>query len=685
MTLINLDACSNPQHSHFDVHEKSRYPDPDAAYEETIRVTYPPLQELSYKRRASVYVRDLPAPEQPPAIGPPQAGDGGAAYADDDDSDAEESAKRFKRAIEEDRRDTISVTALAVTTTLLPREKKEFAITNATTIKEMVEAVDGQMVDALSFYAESLVVRPSVRLVPMSAAEIAANTGSNDSYKWVELVLPKGFSLALSDLEYWKMLGFTQPNITSTLAGREIAKAISNDKEDATIAEKTLTVRSANPVLPDATVESMYIAYRALMRKEKSLPQNLRNVRSALEWTPLNRLRFKIEFPRERIRYKASPSYLALTLQNILDVICEVFGFDPDVFVQIQKVGVDSLAMNGLATSDDDPEFKIKITFKDLDYAKLWGLPTTQLSYSTKQALQVALLPGLTDAHAELSEDQAGDVDAEVEKLIGNISDVSDWPERRVPIAIGARQSVYKQWTQAIAKAAEEAERKRKKEEDDRRALLQQLAEPQQPPAVVEVEQQQPPAVVVVVEPQEPPAEPQEPPAVVVVEQQQPPAVVVVGPQEPPAVVVAEPQQPPPQQVAPAQPPPPVEPRIVDEPNPQLQPPSTFTSWPPQTVINRCEAPVGFPDKYHILLLQGEPTDYIIEHGQVCILGYVNKAAVSSKGCLLVNNQIERVLEVQFVSKNLVLYAHPRPQQPNAKQDLFLRVTLNVRQVRKLK
>lgn len=682
VNLINLDVCSNAEHKHFDTYELSTYPDPAVAYTETVPVAYPPLKELSYKRRSSVYVTSLKPPiptAPPPPPLPPQQQQQEPAFVDDDDEAEEEenagAGKRFKRAANED---TISVTAIAVTTTLQPNTKTEYSITNSTTMQELVESLDGMIVDALSYYTHCLKVRPTLRLANMTAEEIASNAGSTEAYKWVELVLPKGFSLAFPELETWKMLGFTQPNIVTTLAARQLPKVIANTQDDATIAEKTLTVRSAMPLLPTATVESLFIGYRTLIHKERLLPENLRKVQLALEWSPLNKIRFKITFPRDRIRYQGSPTYLALTLKNIVDLICEIFGFDVDNFVQIEKLG-NKIVMAALSNDPASPEFKIKIAFQDLEYAKYWGLNTTQINYSSRDTTQfefAAIPPGLEDPHAALGEEQAIAVDSEVDKLLGNISSVLDWPNNKIPIAIGVRQDLYKDWTEAMTERAErerknkekeeEEEKKRKKAAADAKAEEEKkVKEEEEKRKKKEQEERQRHL------PEQAAAEP--PPAAAAVE----PVQVV-----PPVGIEVRQEQ---QQQPPAHLPVVAPPRIIEEANPQVKPPTTFVSWPPPAVIQRCEAPAGFPEKYHILLLQGEPSDYIIEHGQVCILGYINKTTVSSKGCVLVNNQIERVLDVQFLSKSLLLYTHPKTNPLDAKKDAFLRATLNIKQVRKIK
>ena len=553
--------------------------------------------------------------------------------------------------------DSISVTAIALTTTLLPPNQTGITITNDMTMQQLIESVDGLIVEALSFYATSLKIRPSIRLVNMTQDEIAANTGASMDYKWVELVLPKGFSLALPDQEHWKMLGFVQPNLLSILTGRAISKAISNDKDQAVISEKVMTVRSAMPILPSTTVESEFIRYRVLIKKERSLPEHLRNLKIGLEWSPLNKIRFKVHFPRDRIRYSKSPSYLALVLRNIMDVICEIFGFDPDLFVQIEKFA-DKLIMASLSEEPTSPEFKIKLSFSSLEYAKYWSLNSTQINYSSKSLTQIPFdAPAGPDAHASLEEDEATLVDSEVDKLLGNITSVADWPNNRTPIAIAIRQQVFQEWTEAVTarekKLKEEEEAKKKKEAEEKEAA----AAKQRQEALAAA------AAAAAAPPPPPPA----------VEPEQPPVIEQIQPDPEPAVQPPAPQ--------PAQEPA----QIVNIPNPQMKPATQFVSWPPKSNIRRCAAPAGFPEKYHVLLLQGEPTDYIVEHGQVCILGYINKSTVSSKGCLLVNNQIERILDVQFLSKSLELYIHPKSNPLSVKKDGFLRATLNIKQLRKIK
>lgn len=119
----------------------------------------------------------------------------------------------------------------------------------------------------------------------------------------------------------------------------------------------------------------------------------------------------------------------------------------------------------------------------------------------------------------------------------------------------------------------------------------------------------------------------------------------------------------------------------IQVPNPEIKPAARFRVLADRRT-GRCDQPAGFPQKYHILLLQGERSDYIAGFGQCCLLGYMNNNKVTSKGCILVNSQIERTLDLQFLSKDLTLYVHPTTAPLNPALDGFVRATLTVKQVK---
>ena len=296
----------------------------------------------------------------------------------------------------------------------------------------------------------------------------------------MQLTLPKGMSVALPDGDHWRMLGFTQAHIVTTLSNRPIGKSISNAKDDAITTEKTLVVRSTNPVLPTATVDSMYSQFKLSQRKASQVPPELRELKLLIDWSVMHKIRFKVEFPSEKIRYPKSPSYLALALRNIMDLICLCFGFDPDSFVQVELID-GKLVFASLDDEPNSPEFKIKIDFQSLAYAQNWGLSSVNFMYNSKETLTVDLPRVAEDTHANLSEDQAIAVDAEIDNMLGNITDVSDWPKQKIPISLGARQTIYKDWIKAMEESREKAMKELKELEATREQqseLLRQLAEP---------------------------------------------------------------------------------------------------------------------------------------------------------------------------------------------------------------
>ena len=161
ITLVNLDVCSDPEHRHFEENEKSKYPTPAVAYAETVPTVVPQLRSLSFKRRTSVYVRDLPPPKLPDVNVPVQEQGEGEQLQEEEEAYTEEGGepKRFKRAVANE---GIAVSALALTTTMVPSKKTSYVLSETTTVKEMTEALDEMIVDALSFYAGLFKTRPSI-------------------------------------------------------------------------------------------------------------------------------------------------------------------------------------------------------------------------------------------------------------------------------------------------------------------------------------------------------------------------------------------------------------------------------------------------------------------------------------------------------------------------------------------
>lgn len=629
LNLIGLDYCTTQAHDHFKNIVKMPYPS-TAEYSTQIEVPPTRMSVLNYKVRKSIMTLDLqshvqsPPPsvestasmtassrqavhrlhrqEEPMEVDPQPAQEGEAFNPQLPDLLLE--GDRYRRQAESDRR--ISIIARFQKVVFQQSRYSNLQITNNLTIAEYLAFLNAILAQCHKQAGYILNETPEFTLEDPTSSEISMMSKfflSTDEYKTVVLKVPFNAGIALPEGPPWICLGFTK-GLTG-VTGEPGTKLIKNTFED----KPVLKVRATYPVHPNETV------HVALARIGKEIKQSSLWLGKPVAYQPyigifhhtlafgidLTDFEFKPEFQRDE-------EYTLVFLRFIISTIAECFQLNSQNFFDVMLADEGKMSFTPFPKLPEDGSagnlFTLRLTFANAQFAQQWGFVQRSVEYSalaeTDIPIETTFKP--ESSYLDLSDDVKLSEKNRLYRALHNVYMNTSWgstPETRLPLFL-----------------------KMFLKERDR--ILQggpDLPVFEQRP-VAEGGQEQPPPV-------GPPPEEQPPP-----------------------------EQPPPPASPPPEPQPPLDPILI--PNPEPRPSDYFIPWS-RPIVGPCETPQGFPDKYHVLLHEGDKNDYITDLGHTCIwaskgFGTTRTLGSSGSGIIINNYDWDRTLHIQFLTSDLGLY-----------------------------
>ena len=682
LTLLGLDYCTSRAHDHFKAKNKIPYPS-IVEYSNVVRAPSTRMSTLAYNVRKSIMTLDLqsqpppplsaelyapaldiPRPEREPEIVPMDVDQPENAFAPEEQERAFERGRLKRQAPPDDGGDNRKISVIGRFQTAFLRQTRypNIVIEPTTTIGGYVLSLNTILAECYKQAGSLLSVEPQFIFEEPTAEELALivrlGVLNPQNYKTLSVRLPFNGGVALPEGPPWTCLGFNK-GFASITQDRTL-KMIRNVYEAYPIAR----VRATYPVSSTETVHA------ALARIGKDLKIASLWIKASKEYQPFigishPLLAFGIDLVGFELKeeFQRDAEYTLLLVRFIADTVRECFQFNHHNYLQVIMADDGKMAFGAFPKLMENTRdlFTIKITFQDAEFAKQWGFSQRSLEYyavvDTDIVLETNFRPDST--YMDLSE-----ADKIVEKnrlyrALQNVYMVSNWG----PTAETKMPSFLKMLL------------------EERHRVLQGGADlpVYDPPLHQPPQEPAPPAP----QPQEPAPQPQgpAPPG----PQPQEPAPPGPQPQEPapPGPQPQEPAPPGPQPQEPAPPgPQPQEPFFV--PNPDPAPSNFFTPWS-RPIVGACEPPRDFPDKYHILLHEGDKNDYIADLGPTCIwaskgFGTTRTLGSSGSGTIINNYEWDRTLHVQFLTSDLGLFKRAPggdPQDPSV--DAFLRATIMVK------